>query len=70
MEVNYRKKRPYKKFKKFMSDNNIKQKELAQKLGRSQSFVNNALNRRGAEFSIIDFRNIGRIFEIDIHGYF
>lgn len=70
METTYRKKRPFEKFKKFMSDNNVKQKELAQQLGRSQSFVNNALNRRGAEFSIIDFRNIGRIFKINIHEYF
>lgn len=61
---------PYTKFKKFLSDNNVKQKELAQKLGKSHSFVNNALNGRGSEFTLGDFRRIRLLFEIKIHEYF
>jgi transcriptional regulator with XRE-family HTH domain len=61
---------PYNKFKKFLSINNIKQKELAEKLGKSHSFINNALNGRGAKFTPEDFRRIRCIFEIKINEYF
>jgi len=59
----------YDKFKMFLSINNIKQKELAEKLGRSQSFINNVLNGRGAKFTIEDVKMIRCIFEIKISEY-
>ena len=61
---------PYNKFKEFLSVNNIKQKELAEKLGRSQSFINNALNRRGAKFTPEDIIRIRCLFGIKINEYF
>lgn len=61
---------PYDKFKKFLSINNIKQTELAEKLGKSHSFINNALNGRGAKFTPEDFRRIRCLFEIKINEYF
>lgn len=60
----------YDKFKKFLSINNIKQKELAEKLGKSHSFINNVLNGRGAKFTPDDFRRIRCLFEIKINEYF
>jgi len=64
------KKKSYDKFKMFLSLNNIKQKELAEKLGKSHSFINNALNGRGAKFMPEDFRGIRRLFKIQISEYF
>lgn len=60
----------YDKFKKFLSINKIRQKELAERLGKSHSFVNNALNGRGAEFTPEDFIRIRCLFEIKINEYF
>ncbi|MDR3596635.1 helix-turn-helix transcriptional regulator [Clostridium sp.] len=61
---------PYNKFKRFLSINNIKQKELAEKLGKSYSFINNALNGRGAKFNSEDLRQIRCLFQIKINEYF
>lgn len=58
------------KFKEFLIVNNIKQKELAEKLGKSHSFINNALNGRGAHFTLEDFRTIRCLFDIKICDYF
>lgn len=63
-------KKPYCKFKEFLSKNNIKQKELAEKLGKSLSFVNKALNRRGAEFTLTDFMLIKDLCNIMLCDYF
>ena len=65
-----KRRKSYKKFKKFLSINNIKQKELAQKLGKSHSFINNVLKGRGSEFTLDDFRRIRCLFEIKINEYF
>lgn len=65
-----KRRKSYKKFKEFLSINNIKQKELAQKLDKSHSFINNVLNGRGSEFTLDDFRRIRCLFEIKINEYF
>jgi hypothetical protein len=58
------------KFKRFLVVNNIKQKELAEKLGRSEGFINNVLNGRGGEFSLDELRCIKYTYEIQINEYF
>ena len=58
------------KFKMFLVANNIKQRELAEKLGRSEDFINKALNGRGAEFSLEELRCIRYTYEIKIDEYF
>lgn len=70
MKGNIIEREPYFKFKKYLSDNDIKQKELAENLGKSLSFINKALNRRGAEFTITDFIMIRDLYDITIHDYF
>ncbi|MFW2488446.1 helix-turn-helix domain-containing protein [Clostridium chromiireducens] len=60
---------PY-KFKRFLLINNIKQSELAEKIGKSHSFVNNALNGRGSEFTLDDLNKIRCLFNIKISEYF
>lgn len=62
--------RQYEKFKMFLAVNNIKQKDFAEKLGKSEAFINNALNGRGAEFTLEDFRRIRCLYEIKISEYF
>ena len=58
------------KFKRFLLVNNIKQSELAEKLGKSHSFINNALNGRGAIFTLEDLSRIRCLFDIKINEYF
>ncbi|ALB47591.1 helix-turn-helix domain-containing protein [Clostridium beijerinckii] len=60
----------YNKFKEFLLVNNIKQSELAEHIGRSSSFVNNALNGRGARFNSEDLNTIRCLFNIKICEYF
>lgn len=62
--------RVFDKFKMFLVVNNIKQKELAEKLGRSEGFINNVLNGRGGEFSLDELRCIRYTYEIEINKYF
>lgn len=66
----YRKREPYVKFKKLLFVNNINQKELAKRLGRSHSYVNRILNGRGGQFTYGEFSVIKCIFQIKIHEYF
>lgn len=70
MEIIYRKREPYAKFKKLLFNNNINQKELAKRLGRSHSYVNRILNGRGGQFTYGDLLMIKCIFRIEIHEYF
>lgn len=70
MEIIDRKREPYAKFKKLLFDNNINQKELAKRLGKSHSYVNRVLNGRGGQFSRTDFAMIKCVFRIEIHEYF
>lgn len=58
------------KFKMFLVANNIKQKELAEKLGRSETFINKALNGKGARFSLEELRCIRYTYKIKINEYF
>lgn len=60
----------FNKFKMFLVANNIKQKELAEKLGRSEAFINNALNGRGTGFTIEELRWIRYTYQIKINEYF
>lgn len=46
------------KFKKFLLVNNIKQKELAEKLSKSHSFTNKGLNGVSVNFTLDNFRTI------------
>jgi len=62
--------RVFDKFKMFLVVNNIKQKELAEKLGRSEGFINNVLNGRGGKFSLDELRCIKYTYKIEINKYF
>ncbi|KTT82690.1 hypothetical protein RSA37_11665 [Mammaliicoccus sciuri] len=63
----------YPKFKKYMSDNNISQQEIALLLGYSREKVNSILNgtsRYGTDFTGKDFKLIHETYGINVNEYF
>jgi transcriptional regulator with XRE-family HTH domain len=65
-----RKREPYDKFKGLLFAKNTNQKELADKLCKSYSCVNNILNGRRGQFSYEDLELIKNLFKIKINDYF
>lgn len=61
--------KPYEDFKKFLSKMKITQRKLAEILGKSLSFINKALNGRGADFSSRDSVIIKLRFNIVLYDY-
>ena len=63
----------YPKFKKYMSDNNINQQEIALLLGYSREKVNSILNgtsRYGTDFTGKDFKKLHETYGINVNEYF
>ena len=60
---------PYKRFKEFLLINNINQKELAEKLGRSPSFFNRAINGTGKQFTADDIFRMKCLLGINVIEY-
>lgn len=63
----------YPRFKKYLKDNQINQKEIADLLGYSREKVNtiiNGTNRYGTDFSGKDIRLIHQKYGININYYF
>jgi transcriptional regulator with XRE-family HTH domain len=61
---------PYSKFKAFMEENQIKQSQLADLLGKSKSCINQNLNGTGGDFSMSDIRKICNEYGISSDKYF
>lgn len=61
---------PYSKFKAFMSENRIKQHELALALGKSKSALNQNLNGTGGDFAMFEIRAICSMYDISADEYF
>lgn len=61
---------PYSKFKAFLDENGIKQAELAKKLGKSISALNQNLNGTGGDFSVAEVRYICNTFGISADEFF
>lgn len=61
---------PYTKFKAFMAENNIRQEDLANLLGKSIPTVNQNLNGTGGDFSMGEVRTICLEFNISSDEYF
>lgn len=65
-----RKHTPYSKFKAFMEENNIRQEDLANLLGKSIPAVNQNLNGTGGDFSMAEVRKICVTYSISSDMYF
>jgi len=61
---------PYSKFKAFLVENNIHQREVAEMLGKSVSALNQNLNGTGGDFSLDELRVLCRNFNISADDYF
>ncbi|WP_322922932.1 helix-turn-helix transcriptional regulator [Paenibacillus campi] len=61
---------PYQKFKSFLVENGIKQKEIAKILNKSQTAFNQNLNGTGGDFSVMEIRKICTALQISGDEYF
>ncbi|MGG4552562.1 helix-turn-helix domain-containing protein [Paenibacillus humicus] len=61
---------PYTKFKAFLSENGVKQSEVATLLGKSNSALNQNLNGTGGDFSLSEVRVICLHYGISADEYF
>lgn len=61
---------PYTKFKAFLEEKDIKQKDLAGLLGKSTTTINQNLNGTGGDFSMDDVRKICREYQISSDEFF
>lgn len=61
---------PYQKFKSFLVENGIKQKEVAKILNKSQTALNQNLNGTGGDFLVMEIRKICMEFQISGDEYF
>lgn len=61
---------PYTKFKAFLDEQGINQKEVAELLGKSASAVNQNLNGTGGDFSLSEVRLICKKYSISADEYF
>lgn len=61
---------PYTKFKAFLDEHGINQKEVANLLGKSASAFNQNLNGTGGDFSLSEVRLICTTFRISADEYF
>jgi transcriptional regulator with XRE-family HTH domain len=61
---------PYSKFKAFLVENNINQRDVAMLLKKSLSALNQNLNGTGGDFSLKEVRIICKQFNISADDYF
>lgn len=61
---------PYSKFKAFLIENGIQQREVAELLGKSTSALNQNLNGTGGDFSLAEVRIICKNYGISADEYF
>lgn len=65
-----RRHKPYSKFKGFMVEHGIKQKEVAILLDKSQSAFNQNLNGTGGDFTIPELRLLCKTYNISADEFF
>lgn len=61
---------PYYKFKGFLAENNIQQKEVAKLINISQATLSKRLNGKGGDFSIQDLKKICNTLNIKAEIFF
>jgi transcriptional regulator with XRE-family HTH domain len=61
---------PYTKLKALLEERGVSQSELAAKLGKSPSALNQNLNGTGGDFSLSEVRLICSLFDISADEYF
>ncbi len=64
------KREPYYKFKGYLAENNIQQKEVAKLINISQATLSKRLNGKGGDFSIQDLKKICTSLKINAEIFF
>lgn len=64
------KKQPFYKFKGYLAENGIKQKDLAVKLGISEVSLSQKINRSGSKFTIDEVKSICDLLDISADEFF
>lgn len=65
-----RRHKPYNKFKAFMVEHGIRQREVAQLLGKTVSAFNQNVNGTGGDFSVPELRLICQTYNISADEFF
>ncbi|MCT4544385.1 MAG: helix-turn-helix transcriptional regulator [Vallitalea sp.] len=65
-----RRHKPYSKFKGYMVEHGIKQKEVAELLNKSQSAFNQNLNGTGGDFSVSELRLLCKTYNLSATEFF
>lgn len=60
----------YYKFKAYLSEQGITQKEIAELIGVSSATLNKKINGTGSDFSLTEVRKISKEFNIDANEFF
>lgn len=61
---------PYLKFKNFLTENNIKRKEIAKLLGITSSSLSRKINKRNNDFNFNEVKEICKFFKISADEFF
>jgi DNA-binding Xre family transcriptional regulator len=61
---------PYSKFKGYLAENNIQQKEVAKTINISEATISKRLNGKGGDFTIQDLKKICNKFNIKAEIFF
>lgn len=64
------KRQPYLKFKGFLAENNIQQKEVAKILNISNSALNKKINGTGGDFTVQEAKKICQVLNTDSRIFF
>ena len=63
-------KRPFYKFKGYLAENGIKQKELAERIGMNEVSLSQKINRSGSVFTLDEVKTICDVLDISADEFF
>lgn len=63
-------KKPYAKFKGYLAENEIKNKEVAQLLGVTETTFSKKINRKGQDFTADQIRTLCNNYQLDANKFF
>lgn len=65
-----RKKQPFYKFKGYLAENGIKQKDLAERIGMNEVSLSQKINRSGSVFTLDEVKTICDVLDISADDFF
>lgn len=65
-----REKQPFYKFKGYLAENGIKQKDLAEQIGMSEVSLSQKINRSGSVFTLDEVKTVCELLDISADEFF